>query len=58
MCYNYFFLLLDKGLIEYIGPFGIYNLLTTVAKKIQKLHTGYLYNYFFYTFIVFLFYWL
>ena len=43
--YNISFKLLDRGLIELIGPLGIVNIFQRLSKFISKLQTGLLYNY-------------
>lgn len=46
-----FFYLFDKGIIEYIGPFGVVNQFLFLLKKYYKLQTGFLYHYLGYIFI-------
>jgi NADH:ubiquinone oxidoreductase subunit 5 (subunit L)/multisubunit Na+/H+ antiporter MnhA subunit len=39
---------IDRGVLEKIGPTGLYDLSQFVSKKFQKLHTGYIFNYIFF----------
>lgn len=43
--YNNSFKLLDKGLIEIIGPYGLEKLMKNLTNKMRLLQTGYLYHY-------------
>lgn len=43
--YRITYLLIDKGLIEYFGPFGIKLFLDNTTKKITILNTGLIYHY-------------
>jgi len=43
--YHISFKLIDKGLIEMLGPYGISQLLLKVAKLNSSIQTGYLYHY-------------
>jgi NADH-ubiquinone oxidoreductase chain 5 len=36
---------IDRGVIEILGPYGISNLVFSVAFNLNKLHTGYIYHY-------------
>jgi NADH-ubiquinone oxidoreductase chain 5 len=36
--------LVDRGIIELFGPFGITNLITNLSRIFSKLHTGFIYN--------------
>jgi NADH-ubiquinone oxidoreductase chain 5 len=49
--YQYIFKLSDKGLLEIIGPYGLFKMLGTSSKELIKFHDGFLYNYI----IIFLF---
>nr|YP_009317212.1 NADH dehydrogenase subunit 5 [Palpitomonas bilix]YP_009317273.1 NADH dehydrogenase subunit 5 [Palpitomonas bilix]BAV82380.1 NADH dehydrogenase subunit 5 [Palpitomonas bilix]BAV82441.1 NADH dehydrogenase subunit 5 [Palpitomonas bilix] len=62
--YNYFFVQhvlrfgysitfksLDKGLIEFLGPYGIANVVSRVSSLTSALHTGYIYHYAFVMFV-------
>jgi NADH-ubiquinone oxidoreductase chain 5 len=49
--YNYSFKLIDRGLLELVGPYGITNLISLISLKISKLQTGYLYHYAFLFFL-------
>jgi hypothetical protein len=37
--------LIDRGALEYFGPFGIVNVVRSFALKISRLQTGYIFNY-------------
>jgi proton-translocating NADH-quinone oxidoreductase chain L len=43
--YHYSFKLLDKGVVEILGPFGISRSVIRVAQEFQRLQTGYVYHY-------------
>jgi len=43
--YNVSFKLLDRGIIELIGPLGIVRLLNIMSSKISKLQSGLIYHY-------------
>jgi NADH-ubiquinone oxidoreductase chain 5 len=43
--YNISFKLIDRGLIELIGPLGITRLITIVSKKVSEIQTGLIYHY-------------
>lgn len=43
--HKYSFRLVDRGLLELFGPYGIQNLMGHISKKIRELQTGYIYNY-------------
>jgi len=43
--YHYSFKLLDKGIIEIIGPFGIAKSIKVLIKELQRLQTGFVYHY-------------
>lgn len=43
--YNISFKLIDRGLIELIGPLGITRLITVVSKKVSEVQTGMIYHY-------------
>jgi len=49
----YFYKYLDKGLLEILGPFGIYKLFYFLNKKIINIISSYIYIY---IYILFLFY--
>ena len=53
--HKYSFKLIDRGLLELLGPFGLQNLMFLISKKIQLLQTGYIYHYAFTFFLGFLF---
>lgn len=58
--YNISFKILDRGLIEVIGPFGLTNTILVFTKRMSTLQSGYIYHYAFImfislTFIIFLF---
>jgi NADH-ubiquinone oxidoreductase chain 5 len=36
---------IDRGIIEILGPFGVSNLIFSLAFNLNKLHTGYIYHY-------------
>lgn len=43
--YNITYKLLDRGLIEIIGPFGVSSIVRDLSRKISNFQTGYIYNY-------------
>lgn len=43
--YNISFKMIDRGLIEYLGPLGIVRLLSIITSKVSKLQTGLIYHY-------------
>lgn len=43
--YSSIYLILDKGLLEFFGPYGLKLLLTKLSKQIHLLHTGIIYHY-------------
>lgn len=43
--YNISFKLIDRGILELIGPYGLVTSVSTIAKTIRKLHTGLIYHY-------------
>lgn len=43
--YNYSFKVLDKGIIEILGPHGIVRTVNKLTSDIAKLQTGYIYHY-------------
>ena len=43
--YRYF----DKGLLQYLGPFGIFRILNFKSFKIEILYTGFIIHYLFLT---------
>lgn len=45
LAYKNCYKLLDKGLLELCGPFGISNFVSFCAKQILRYQTGFLYNY-------------
>ena len=47
--YNVLYKLLDKGILEYLGPLGLEKLIKTNSEFFLKTQTGYLYHYMFYT---------
>ena len=52
-CYSIFFKLIDKGFVEYFGPTGLVNMLSNLSFYIKKEHSGYLYQYLSFFFIIF-----
>jgi NADH-ubiquinone oxidoreductase chain 5 len=44
--YTSVYLVLDKGLLEFFGPFGLKIILSKFSKQVQFLHTGVIYHYF------------
>jgi NADH-ubiquinone oxidoreductase chain 5 len=52
--HKYSFRLIDRGLLELIGPFGVQNLLILISTKMRSLQTGYIYHYAFAFFLGFL----
>jgi proton-translocating NADH-quinone oxidoreductase chain L len=45
--YYIMFKILDRGFIEWVGPYGLVKLIRSLSIKVSKMQTGYLYNYFF-----------
>ena len=45
--------IIDKGLIEILGPYGMVRSLYTISEKISKVQSGFLYHYTFYIFLGF-----
>lgn len=43
--YNYSYKMVDKGLIEIFGPYGLVTILTFLSQQIILLQTGYIYQY-------------
>ncbi len=43
--YSAVYVVLDKGLLEYFGPFGLKQIFTQLSKQVQYLHTGVIYHY-------------
>ena len=43
--YNISFKLLDRGLLEYLGPLGIIQIIQKLSKKISSFQTGFIYHY-------------
>ncbi len=43
--YNSTYKLIDKGIIEFFGPYGLLQLFSNWSKKITFLQTGYIYHY-------------
>lgn len=43
--YYYIYKIIDKGIIEFFGPFGLILLFKNLNKKFLLLQTGYIYNY-------------
>ena len=56
--YKYSYVIIDRGLLEILGPYGISNFISKISKKISLLQTGYIYHYAFLIFIGFLFFFL
>ena len=49
--YNISFKIIDRGLIEVIGPFGITNTILNFTKRFSQLQSGFVYHYAFVIFI-------
>ena len=45
LSYHFFFKLLDRGILELIGPLGVVLLINKIKKILFKIHTGYYYHY-------------
>jgi NADH-ubiquinone oxidoreductase chain 5 len=45
--YHLFYKTIDKGFLEYIGPYGIFSLCKFTYKQIRNLHNGYIITYIF-----------
>jgi NADH-ubiquinone oxidoreductase chain 5 len=43
--YNITFKLIDRGLIELLGPLGLVNLISKISFNINKIQTGFIYHY-------------
>ncbi len=52
--YKTAFKTLDKGLLEFVGPYGLTSISYFVAKELKKIHTGEVY-YYAYFMLIFLF---
>jgi proton-translocating NADH-quinone oxidoreductase chain L len=52
--YTNIYLILDKGLLEFFGPYGFKNVLLPISKQIHYFHTGIIYHYFCFMFFGFL----
>jgi len=50
-CYFMVFQPLDKGFLEYIGPFGIAKVTENLARAFSRLHTGHISQYLFFFFL-------
>jgi proton-translocating NADH-quinone oxidoreductase chain L len=50
--YSYFYQTIDRGLIEKLGPIGLYNLIYSLLDKIKYYQDGFILNYLSYFFIV------
>ena len=46
--YHTTFKLLDRGIVELVGPTGLVRTFGTLADKIKNLQTGYVFNYIFF----------
>lgn len=44
-CREVTFKLIDKGLLEYLGPYGLANFFSTATARISSLTSGYVYHY-------------
>lgn len=42
---------IEKGLFEFFGPFGLYNVLLSIYNKLSNLNTGLIFNYIYYIII-------
>nr|YP_009118091.1 NADH dehydrogenase subunit 5 [Malawimonas californiana]AJF22851.1 NADH dehydrogenase subunit 5 [Malawimonas californiana] len=49
--YNISFKLIDRGIIEIIGPYGLSSIVLNLTSKLTKFQTGYIYHYIFVIFI-------
>lgn len=56
--YKYSYVLIDRGFLEILGPYGISNFISKISRKISLLQTGFIYHYAFLIFIGFLFFFL
>jgi NADH-ubiquinone oxidoreductase chain 5 len=43
--YNISFKLIDRGLLEYVGPIGLINFIGKLSKKISFFQSGFIYHY-------------
>nr|YP_011008342.1 NADH dehydrogenase subunit 5 [Scytothamnus australis]WBP70313.1 NADH dehydrogenase subunit 5 [Scytothamnus australis] len=43
--YHFTYKVIDRGLIESLGPFGLSNVLLSQVKQIREIHSGFLYHY-------------
>jgi NADH-ubiquinone oxidoreductase chain 5 len=48
LSYKISYKIIDRGILEVLGPTGIYNLFNRLANSFQKLHTGYIFHHIFY----------
>jgi proton-translocating NADH-quinone oxidoreductase chain L len=53
--YEVTFKLIDKGILEVFGPFGMYNALTFVSEQLRRLQSGLVYHYAIFILFVFAF---
>ena len=42
--YNYTYILIDRGILEFLGPYGISRLVYSKALNIKGFHSGLLYH--------------
>jgi len=49
--HNVSYKIIDRGLIEYIGPRGIVSVLMNLTRMASNLQSGYIYNYAFTIFL-------
>lgn len=49
--YNVMFRVLDRGVIEWLGPYGLKELFLLLSSKVSKFNSGYLYHYFLVMFV-------
>lgn len=45
LSYHYFYKMVDRGLIEKVGPFGIINFINLVVKHVREYQTGFIMDY-------------
>jgi len=48
------FKLIDKGVLEWLGPMGLYSLVFKISKSVIALQTGIIYNYALFMFVGFI----
>jgi len=53
--YFYTYKIVDRGLLEILGPLGVLTLIPVQIKNLKSLQTGHILHYFFYFLMLFIF---